>query len=491
MKPDFKGIRFSVFIYMFLLSFGIITLIILFQVVLIKPYYRNSKIQTINSFINDLEYNIIDNENINVDNIDKVTYSTLNNNFCVLVFNKNGKAIYNSDSLGEGCLLTQNININGEVVNPINNGLFMIDLFNDDVEYQLSITNDKSNQEMILYGEVIKNKLANYYVFVNSPIEPFESVTNFIASQYLLLILLVGVISFSLALFLSNRLAKPIIKMNHSANKLAGGNYNTHFEGNSYSEINELAETLNDATYKLSKVDELRKDLIANVSHDIKTPLTMIKAYAEMIIDISGDVKEKREEHLNVIIKEVDYLDVLIKDMQELSKMQAGYIVINRMNVDLVSIVKDTILLFDALLDSRHIKVVLEGVDSCITYVDGIKIQQVIYNFLSNAIKHSNDNSNIIINIIQNEDITRLEVKDFGSGIPSEDLAYVWDRYYKIDKQFKRNIDKSTGLGLAIVKAILEAHNAKYGVKSKINSGSLFYFELTRELIDEENANEK
>jgi len=476
---------------MFLLSFGIITLIILFQVVLIKPYYRNSKIQTINSFINDLEYNIIDNENINVDNIDKVTYSTLNNNFCVLVFNKNGKAIYNSDSLGEGCLLTQNININGEVVNPINNGLFMIDLFNDDVEYQLSITNDKSNQEMILYGEVIKNKLANYYVFVNSPIEPFESVTNFIASQYLLLILLVGVISFSLALFLSNRLAKPIIKMNHSANKLAGGNYNTHFEGNSYSEINELAETLNDATYKLSKVDELRKDLIANVSHDIKTPLTMIKAYAEMIIDISGDVKEKREEHLNVIIKEVDYLDVLIKDMQELSKMQAGYIVINRMNVDLVSIVKDTILLFDALLDSRHIKVVLEGVDSCITYVDGIKIQQVIYNFLSNAIKHSNDNSNIIINIIQNEDITRLEVKDFGSGIPSEDLAYVWDRYYKIDKQFKRNIDKSTGLGLAIVKAILEAHNAKYGVKSKINSGSLFYFELTRELIDEENANEK
>ena len=491
MKPDFKGIRFSVFIYMFLLSFGIITLIILFQVVLIKPYYRNSKIQTINSFINDLEYNIIDNENINVDNIDKVTYSTLNNNFCVLVFNKNGKAIYNSDSLGEGCLLTQNININGEVVNPINNGLFMIDLFNDDVEYQLSITNDKSNQEMILYGEVIKNKLANYYVFVNSPIEPFESVTNFIASQYLLLILLVGVISFSLALFLSNRLAKPIIKMNHSANKLAGGNYNTHFEGNSYSEINELAETLNDATYKLSKVDELRKDLIANVSHDIKTPLTMIKAYAEMIIDISGDVKEKREEHLNVIIKEVDYLDVLIKDMQELSKMQAGYIVINRMNVDLVSIVKDTVLLFDALLDSRHIKVVLEGVDSCITYVDGIKIQQVIYNFLSNAIKHSNDNSNIIINIIQNEDITRLEVKDFGSGIPSEDLAYVWDRYYKIDKQFKRNIDKSTGLGLAIVKAILEAHNAKYGVKSKINSGSLFYFELTRELIDEENANEK
>jgi signal transduction histidine kinase len=477
---------------MFLLSFGIITLIILFQVVLIKPYYRNSKIQTINSYVNDLEYNIIDNENINEKNIDKVTYSTLNNNFCVLVFNKSGNVIYNSDSLGEGCLLTQNIDINNEVINPTINGVFMIDLFNGGEDYQLSLTNEKSNQEMILYGEVVKNKLANYYVFVNSPIEPFESVTNFIASQYLLLIFLVGIISFSLALFLSNRLASPIIKMNHSANKLASGNYNTHFDNDSYSEINELADTLNDATYKLSKVDELRKDLIANVSHDIKTPLTMIKAYAEMIIDISGDVKEKREEHLTVIIKEVDYLDVLIKDMQELSKMQAGFIVLNRTNVDLVSIVKNTITLFDALLESRKINVTLNAEDSCIIYVDGIKMQQVIYNFLSNAINHSDDNSNIKIKIIQNEDLTRLEVKDYGSGISEKDLPYVWDRYYKIDKKFKRNIDKSTGLGLAIVKAILEAHHTKYGVKSKLNHGSTFYFELNREIIDEEAvANEK
>ena len=476
---------------MFLLSFGIITLVVLFQAVLIKPYYRNSKIQTINNYVSELESNIIDNENIDESDIDRVTYSTINNNFCVLVFNRNGDDVYSQDSLGDGCLLTRDIEIDGEVVNPLENGLFMNSLFNGQDEYQLSITNEKSNQEMVLYGEVVHNELVNYYVFVNSPIEPFESVTNFIASQYLFLIMLVGVMSLILALILSNRLSRPIIKMNHSANKLAGGNYNTHFEGKSYSEINELAETLNDATYKLSKVDELRKDLIANVSHDIKTPLTMIKAYAEMIYDISGEIRDKREQHLKVIIKEVDYLDVLIKDMQELSKMQAGYIVLKRSNVDLVKITKDTIMLFEGMLKERKIKIGLISPESCIAFADGIKIQQVIYNFISNAIKNSDEDSEIRIMIKQNEDKTRVEVKDHGIGISEKDLPYVWDRYYKIDKEFKRNADKSTGLGLAIVKAILEAHHAKYGVKSKLNSGSTFYFELNREIIDDEETNEE
>ena len=107
------------------------------------------------------------------------------------------------------------------------------------------------------------------------------------------------------------------------------------------------------------------------------------------------------------------------------------------------------------------------------------------YNYISNAIKHSKKGQTIYINIIDSEDYVRLEVIDEGDGIAEEDLPYIWDRYYKIDKSFKRNLE-STGLGLAIVKGILEAHHAKYGVESKLNEGSKFYFELSKEYEEED-----
>ncbi|MDO5085663.1 MAG: HAMP domain-containing sensor histidine kinase, partial [Erysipelotrichaceae bacterium] len=260
----------------------------------------------------------------------------------------------------------------------------------------------------------------------------------------------------------------PLIKMKNEAVKLAHGNYDTTFVGSGYSEVNELANTLNDAKDKLSKIDELRRDLIANVSHDLKTPLTMIKAYAEMILDISGDKKEKREEHLNVIIKE----------MQELSKMQAGYIVLNKYNFDLSSKVLEVMHLFDVMIHEKSFEVELNVQPDVFVYADEVKIGQVIYNFISNAFKNSDDHTKVTINLAANEDFTRFEVVDQGSGIKEEDLPYIWDRYYKIEKKFIRN-HQGTGLGLAIVKAILDAHNIAYGVESEYGKGSIFYFEIS------------
>ena len=122
--------------------------------------------------------------------------------------------------------------------------------------------------------------------------------------------------------------------------------------------------------------------------------------------------------------------------------------------------------------------------DDCVVYADEIKISQVIYNYLSNALKYSEDNSKIIIKTIVDEDKVRLEVKDEGSGIPQDALPYIWDRYYKVDKNFNRSVN-STGLGLAIAKAILEAHKAKYGVESIEKQGSTFYFELSKDYEEE------
>ena len=343
-----------------------------------------------------------------------------------------------------------------------------------------TVNSDITDTEMILYGKQIKSNLANYYLVINTPLEPIETYVDFILNQYLYIALFVILIALIVAFFLAKSISSPIVNMKKEANKLAEGNYDAKFKTNSFSEINELATTLDDATNKLSKVDELRKDLVANVSHDIKTPLTMIKAYAEMIKDISGEDPDKRNEHLDVIIKETDYLNKLVTDMSELSKLQSGNIELNKTNFDLKQCVLDVIELLEHLIEDKHINLVT-NLDESIVYADEIKISQVVYNFLSNAIKHSKEDSMITINVIDEDEVkVRVEVIDNGEGIAEDILPYIWDRYYKVDKNFNRTVE-STGLGLAIAKAILEAHKASYGATSKVDVGSTFYFELSKD----------
>ena len=169
--------------------------------------------------------------------------------------------------------------------------------------------------------------------------------------------------------------------------------------------------------------------------------------------------------------------------MSELSKLQSGVIEINRDNFDLKECILNVTNLLKQALEEKNIELDL-NLNEAFVYADEIKISQVIYNFLSNAIKYSDENSKIKINLINSEDNVRVEVVDSGSGISNEALPYIWDRYYKVDKNFNRSVN-STGLGLAIAKAILEAHKAKYGVESKLNEGSTFYFEISKDYEEE------
>ena len=204
----------------------------------------------------------------------------------------------------------------------------------------------------------------------------------------------------------------------------------------------------------------------------------MIKAYAEMIKDISGDDPVKRNEHLDVIINETEFLDKLVIDMLEYSKMQAGYIELTKSNVELAKIVKKILKTLKSLIDEKNIKVT-HKLDDVVVYCDEIKITQVINNFITNAVKYTDKDGKIEIILKDLGEEVRFDVIDNGKGIKEEEIPYIWDRYYKIDKNFSRNVN-SFGLGLAIAKAILEAHHAKYGVTSKVNEGSNFYFTIKK-----------
>lgn len=446
---------------------------------LIKPYYRDNRIQTVDTIVDTIENNLV-NKKVTEEDVQETSKLTMANNVCALIYNENGKQIYSCDSLGQLCMLDDNVDINGTNINVKKMPKETINYLKENEAFSITTNAKITNSSMLIYGKKIQSELANYYLVINTPLEPIEPYVDFILKQYSIISVAIIAVAILVSFVLANAITSPIVRMKKEANKLANGKYDINFEEKkSYTEINELATTLDDATEKLGKMDELRKDLIANVSHDIKTPLTMIKAYAEMIQDISGDDPKKRNEHIDVILKETDYLTSLVTDMQELSKMQAGYIELNNDNFDLKETIEDVVSLLKHLIDEKRI-IFSSNLESTIIYADEIKISQVIYNFLSNAIKHTKENKEIKINMINTEETIRVEVIDSGEGIDEELLPYIWDRYYKVDKNFARN-KESTGLGLAIAKAILESHKAKYGVESKINVGSTFWFELSKE----------
>lgn len=472
MKLDRNGIRYRFWLAFFLLAIGITLFIGVLQIGLIRPYYRNSKIRSVNTVADEITDEII--LSSSSESVTKALRTTVDNNVCVSIYNEEGKQVYEADSLGSGCLLSTSNFKDSTSATSLRE---TFDSYNG--EYSIFETNESTSQEMIVYGREIAAPLANYYMFVNSPLEPVDSIVSFFFTQYgLYMILAIGLASL-VAVYVSNTITKPIVQMKKEAQQLANQDYSVQFNGGSFTETKELATTLNDAKDKLGQIEEIRRDLIANVSHDIRTPLTDVRAYAEMIRDISGDNKEKRNKHLDVIIQETEYMSRLINDMSELSRMQAHKATTHFENIDLVECIYEVVQMDESLLKKANLKIQIDTPDELTIYFDKIKIDQVINNYLTNAIKYTPSGKQITIKayVKEDEETVRLEVIDEGEGISESDLPYIWDRYQKASKSFRRNMT-NTGLGLSIVKAIADTYNAKCGVETKVNEGSTFYFEV-------------
>jgi two-component system, OmpR family, sensor histidine kinase ArlS len=472
LKLDRNGIRFRFWLVFFLLAVGITVFIGFLQIGLIRPYYRNSKIKSMNTVADEITEDII--LNSSSDSIAQALRTTVDNDVCVQIYNESSKEVYSADSLGSGCLLNTSSFKNSEIFNSLSDSFEQ-----NNNEYSYFQTNESTGQEMIVFGRKISSSLANYYMFVNAPLEPVDSIVTFFSQQYGIYTAIAIIIASILALYISNKITEPIVRMKSEAIRLSNADYSVQFTGGSFTETKELASTLNDTKDKLAKIDEMRRDLIANVSHDIRTPLTDIRAYAEMIRDISGDNAEKRNKHLEVIIHETEYMSRLINDMSELSRMQSGNEMTQRENIDLVEIIYEVVQVNESLLKNAGLKIEINVPDELTIYFNRVKMAQVVSNYLTNAIKHTQANHTIYINayVEDDEETVRLEVKDEGEGIPEDELPYIWDRYQKSSRTFRRNMT-NTGLGLSIVKAIADTYGAKVGVITEVGKGSTFYFEI-------------
>lgn len=322
----------------------------------------------------------------------------------------------------------------------------------------------------------------NTYLFIYSPLTAVGTTIDILAEMLIIVTIISFIFGLIMSIVISRRLAKPLHNITASAAQLAQGDYSTHFNGNGYAETEELAAALNYASEELSKSDKLQKDLVANVSHDLKTPLTMVKSYAEMIRDLSGDNPEKRNRHLQVIINEADRLNGLVNDLTMLSKMQANVDDVNLEDTDLAYLAHEAAESFSLHTeqDGFIFNVSVEG-NACVK-ADVKKIRQVFSNLIGNAVRYSGDNKSIEINIIELKNSVRCEVTDHGQGIAAEDIDAIWDRYYQSSSNHSRT-SKGSGLGLSIVKQIFILHKAKYGVRSIENEGSTFWFELKKGVL--------
>nr|WP_314632323.1 HAMP domain-containing sensor histidine kinase [uncultured Mogibacterium sp.] len=341
----------------------------------------------------------------------------------------------------------------------------------------LTVTEKGNKASHLVYATYLGNRDDGNILYMIAPLYPVESTISILRSQLLYITFITLMIASMLAIIMSTWLSLPIASITKSAVQLSNGNYNVNFNGGIFTETNELARTLNKASYEMQKTDSYQRDLIANVSHDLKTPLTMIKSYAEMINDISGDNPEKRAEHLAVIIAEADRLNKLVSDMLSASRLQSNSAELNMTKFDIVKAATEVEETFEVLNQQEGYNISFNKCKTAYVYGDYDKLKQVMANLISNAIKYCGKDKYVRIELKKVGRNVRFDVIDHGDGIAAEEISHVWERYYRTSANRNRNIE-GTGLGLSIVKGILSLHNANYGVESEEGKGSDFWFEL-------------
>lgn len=460
LKNKIKRNSLNTKIWFFLILFSVLILafIWIIEIVFLNTYYRNYKINELNNATKELYKDFKQN------NLNSLSQIAINNNVCIEIYGENSD--YEARYFNQGCMEFGNTNF--EVKK---------DFINSNINHKkYKLINNKLKNDILIYALKLNDST---YAFLNVSLQPIDGTVNILKNQMIYVTIVTLILALIIGYFISKKISKPITQISDKAKKMGEGNYDIDFNVNiDIYEIRELAETLNQAKNELAKMDELKRDLIANVSHDLKTPLTMIKAYAEMVRDLSYKNKDKREEHLNTIITETDRLNALVNDLLDLSSLEekSGFLDIKKF--DIVKITQEVIKKFGILTEQEGYNFIFKHPKEAIVTADEKRIYQVIYNLINNAINYTGEDKNVTITIEEKPNTYLISIKDSGKGIPKEETKLIWDKYYHNKKKHKRN-EYGTGLGLSIVKNILINHNCKYGITSS-KKGTTFYFELSK-----------
>lgn len=437
----------------------ILGFIYFFQNTLLDDFYKNNKIKTLEKTGSLIE------ENIGTPNLDSYLQEVASEDICVRVIS----STYNSKGASQimACPLYKldNRQINN-IVNEVNDngGKKLFD------NYRLT---GPSRDDLYIYGLLTKYKNNDALVLVSSVVTPLGATVSTIQNQYLVIVLVVIVATVLLALLISRLLIKPINDIKEEAKTLPQGNYNDSNIKPNNKEIEDLNNTLKEANKEIKKADIAKKELLANVSHDLRTPLTMIVGYGEMIRDLK---EEDNSENAEIIIEEAKRLSALVDDLIDVSRFETNKLILNKEEVSLNDLLESVYKQYEKYCEAQNVNFKLELIDDIKVFVDERRIKQVLYNFINNALNYNDkDNKEIILGVKKENNMYQVYVYDNGEGIETNDLDKIWDRYYKVDKEHKRT-HLGSGIGLSLSRNILIAHNIKYGVESNKYEYSKFYF---------------
>lgn len=464
----------------------------LFQVVLLDSFYQAIKTRTIQKTAQAIARNI-DQSDIERQ-LDSLTRQP---DIYIRILDREGEPVYNSlsgpMSMVHGMSREEAM---GLFQAAEENGGMVLELFRQDFPDPFSgpfgepeldrIHREKRMKEgkrttLVVCAQLVESRdRGTLMILLSSALSPLNTTVETLKVQFFCIALLLLLLSAGIAFLLSRHIGRPLVGLSRSAHALASGDYGVTFAGGGYREAQELSATLSYAASELSKVEKLRQELIANVSHDLRTPLTMIAGYGEMMRDIPG---ENTPENVQIIIDETRRLTGLVNDMLDLGKLQAGAQTLSAAPLSLTALVREVLLRYQQLIERDGYRILFSPDREAMVSGDAGKLSQVVYNLINNAVNHTGADKTVVVEQEIGQGWVTLSVRDSGPGVSPEELPYVWDRYYRADKAHKRAAI-GTGLGLSIVRGVVELHHGRYGAESVPGEGSRFWFAL--EVLGEE-----
>lgn len=347
------------------------------------------------------------------------------------------------------------------------------------------------------YIELIGGVDGDYWVYIRSNYQSIQESAS-ISNEFLAYVGIVAtVLSILIMIFVSNKYTKPILALARLAQKMEQLNFNVRYEENRKDEIGVLGHSMNSLSDKLeetiselktannelqldlqrrSEQEKMRQEFLSNVSHELKTPIALIQGYAEGLQENVNDDPESREFYCEVIVDEANKMNKMVKKLLNLNQLEFGNGQIHLEHFDVQQVVKSVLSSSEILFQQKGISISFVEKDPVYVWADEYMTEEVVMNYVSNAVNHIDGERIIEVKIQSVKDKVRVSVFNTGKKIPEEDLDKIWDKFYKVDKARTREYG-GNGIGLSIVKAIMEAHNQQYGVKNYDN-GVEFWFEL-------------
>ncbi len=351
----------------------------------------------------------------------------------------------------------------------------MLDLLSDSDDS----TAEKTTDDYYIFGAYIdyNGYDDSVVLYISTPIDATgASVT--ILQRILFIVTIISLIAgFVLSWFIAKKFSKPVARLSDKAEKLGEKDYSAGYEKSFCSELDSLSDTLDRTNEKLIVSKDFQMQLLSNVSHDLRTPLTMIKGYAEMIRDISWEDSEAMKEDVQVIIKEADRLNALVNEILEYSELQTNDRHQAFESFDLSMLVKGAADRFEKLSLPENITIEKDIEPEVFILGDSELIERALYNLMDNAVRHTGNGKKIRVGLKGLQEKIMIEVQDFGEGIPASEIDHIWDRYYTSRQRKGKGV---SGLGLAIVQQIVGIHNGKCYAQSKESEGCTFCLEFNR-----------